>query len=176
MYLHGVQAGKYTLSQSVGGYSARYQLQQMIELSDNTAWQNLNDILTHDGLENYASSIGLSNYDPDQNTLTVNDISLLLGKIYKHQLLNTANTNLLLSYMQNANEGNYIAASIPAGVKVYHKAGWLVDRIHDAAIIDNGHHPYVLVIFTKDNSGTYDSTQGQQIFAAITTATTQAFL
>jgi hypothetical protein len=35
----------------------------------------------------------------------------------------------------------------------------------------------VLVIFTKmDDDGDYDSTEGHQIFAAITTATVQAFL
>jgi beta-lactamase class A len=175
-YLNQTETGKFSLSQDIGGYSAEYEIQQMIEQSDNGAWTNLNGLLTHDGLENYAAKIGLSNYDPDQNTLTVDDISLLLGKLYKNQLLNSADTQLLLSYMHNANEDDYIVASIPSGVKVYHKAGWLADRVHDAAIIDNGKHPYVLVIFTKDDSGTYDSTAGHQIFNSITTASTKAFL
>jgi hypothetical protein len=67
-------------------------------------------------------------------------------------------------------------ASIPAGVKVYHKAGWLDDRVHDAAIIDNGKHPYVLVIFTKDISGDYNAAIGHKIYADITKTTTQLFL
>ncbi len=177
MYLKQVENGKYTLTQSLGGYPAQYEIQQMIEQSDNTAWNNLNTLLTHAGLESYAQSIGLTNYDPDQNTLTVDDISLLLSKIYSEKLLNHADTQLLLSYMHDADYADYIPASIPAGVTVYHKAGWLDDRVHDAAIIDNGKHPYVLVIFTKTADGSeYPTDEGHQIFADITTATTKVFL
>ncbi|HET9721830.1 MAG TPA: serine hydrolase [Candidatus Saccharimonadales bacterium] len=176
MFLHEVEAGNYSLDENLSFGTAGYELKQMIEQSDNTAWDDINTLLTHPALEAYADKIGLSNYDPDQNTLTVDDISLLLGKIYNGSLLNSAHTKLLLSYLQQADYRSYIPASIPAGVKVYHKAGWLVDRVHDAAIIDNGKHPYVLVIFTKDDSGTYDDTEGHQIFAAITGATTKLFL
>jgi beta-lactamase class A len=176
LFLHEVETGQQTLDEPLGDGNAQYELQQMIEQSDNGAWQDLNGLLTHDALQSYAARIGLSNYDPDQNTLTVDDISLLLGKIYKGQLLNASHTQQLLNYMQDANFDSYIPASVPAGVKVYHKAGWLDDRVHDAAIIDNGKHPYVLVIFTKDDSGDYDSDEGHQIFSAITTASTKAFL
>lgn len=176
MFLHQVETGQQTMDQTLSYGSAAYELQQMIEQSDNTAWADFNGLLTHDGLQAYAGQIGLSNYDPDQNTLTVDDIAILLGKLYKGELLNRADTQLLLSYMHDANYDSYIPASVPAGVKVYHKAGWLDDRVHDAAIIDNGKHPYVLVIFTKDNSGAYDSDEGHQIFAAITGATVKAFL
>lgn len=176
LFLHEVEQGNASLTDSVGGSTAQYQLQQLIEQSDNTAWEDFNSLLGHQELKDYANQIGLSNYDPDDNSLTVDTIATLLGKLYKQQLLNKSDTNLLLSYMQNANETEYISASIPAGVKVYHKAGWLEDRVHDAAIIDNGKHPYVLVIFTKAESGTYDTTVGQQVFASITGATTKAFL
>ena len=176
LFLHQVEQGQQTLSEPVGGYTAQYELQQMIEQSDNDAWQNLNDLLSHDTLQNYADSIGFTNYDPDQNTLTVDDISMLLGKIYSGALLNQSHSQLILNYMKDANYDSFIPASVPAGVKVYHKAGWLDDRFHDAAIIDNSKHPYVLVIFTKDTTGTYDTTVGHQIFDAITQATTKAFL
>ena len=176
MYLQGVESGKYSLSNMLSYGSAQYELRQMIVQSDNTAWQDFNTILTHDGLENYATDIGLTNYDPDQNTLTVDDIALLLGKLYKGELLSRTFTDMMLSYMHNANEANYIVASVPAGVKVYHKAGWLDDRVLDAAIIDNGKHPYVLTIFTKDINGSYDATEGHQIFSSITGATVNAFL
>jgi len=177
LFLHEVENGQQTLSEDVGGYTAQYELQQLIEVSDDDAWANLNDLLTHDGLLAYAQQIGLTSYDSDQNTLTASDISLLLGKLYKNELLNTADTKLLMTYMHDANYDGYIVASVPTGVKVYHKIGFLDDRVHDAAIIDNGKHPYVLVIFTKmDDDGDYDNTEGHQIFAAITTATVQAFL
>lgn len=177
LFLHEVEEGQQTMGQSLSYGTAQYELQQMIEQSDNTAWQDFNTLLTHDGLQAYATQIGLTNYDPDQNTLTVDDIALLLGKLYKNELLNASDTNLLLSYMHDANYDSYIPASVPAGVKVYHKAGWLDDRVHDAAIIDDGKHPYVLVIFTKmDDGSSYDTIEGHQIFAGITTATVQAFI
>jgi len=177
LFLHEVEQGKQSLNQQLSYGSASYELQQMIEQSDNTAWNDLNTLLTHATLQSYATQIGLSNYDPDQNTLTANDIAVLLGKLYKGELLNADDTSLLMSYMHDANYDSYIPASIPAGVKVYHKAGWLSDRVHDSAIIDNGKHPYVLVIFTKEDDGSdYNATEGHQIFAAITTATVQAFI
>jgi beta-lactamase class A len=176
MFLHQVEIGSDSLDETIGGGTAQYQLQQLIEQSDNTAWLDFNDLLTHNGLQAYARSIGISDYDSDQNTLTVDDISLLLGKLYKNQLLSPAHTKLLLSYMHSANEAEFIVASVPSGVQVYHKAGWLDDRVHDAAIIDNGKHPYALVVFTKDDSGTYDSAAGHQIFSDITGATTETFL
>jgi beta-lactamase class A len=175
-YLHGVQAGIYRPNQLINDQNPNYELQQMIVQSDNDAWAGFNKLITHDGLAAYAKSIGLANYNPDNNTLTASDISLLLGKLYKRQLLNDQLTKQLLSYMHNANEANFIVASIPAGVKVYHKAGWLDDRVHDAAIIDNGKHPYVLVIFTKDISGDYNAAIGHKIYADITKTTTQLFL
>jgi beta-lactamase class A len=177
LFLHEVENGQQTMDQVLSYGTAQYELQQMIEQSDNTAWQDFNDLLTHDALASYATQIGLSNYDPDQNTLTVDDISILLGKIYQGKLLKRADTQLLLSYMHDANFDSYIPASVPAGVKIYHKAGWLDDRVHDAAIIDNGKHPYVLVIFTKmDDDSSYDAGEGHQVFAGITKATVKLFI
>jgi beta-lactamase class A len=176
LYLHQVEIGKQSLNKRLSYGTAGYELQQMIEQSDNTAWNDLATRLTHPGLKAYSTQIGLTNYDPWQNTLTADDISLLLAKLYKGELLNTQDTQLLLSYMHDANYDTYIPASVPGGVKVYHKAGWLSDRVHDAAIIDDGKHPYVLVIFTKDTNGKYDSTEGHQIFDSITQASVQAFI
>ena len=177
LFLHQVEQGQQSLNEDVDGNSASYELQQLIEISDNTAWSNLNDLLTHNALATYAQSIGLQNYDPDQNTLTVDDISMLLDKLYKNELLKPADTQMLMNYMHDANYDGYIVASVPSNVKVYHKVGFLDDRVNDAAIIDNGKHPYVLVIFTKmDDGGDYDNTEGHQVFADITTTTTGVFL
>jgi beta-lactamase class A len=177
LFLSRVESGQYNLKQSVGGQSANDQLRSMIVDSDNDAWHALNDLMGHPALLNYAQKIGLQNYDPDQNTLTVSDITTLLAKLYKKQLLNKADTTLLLGYMKQANVDSYIVADVPPGVTVYHKAGWLDDRVHDAAIIDNGKHPYVLTIFTKTmDKSDYPSDTGHQIFADITAASTSAFL
>ena len=110
--------------------------------------------------------------------MTATDISSLLTKLHDVKLLNTSNTRLLLSYMKDADSdySQYIVAAVPSGVTVYHKVGWLSDRVHDAAIITDGTHSYVLVIFTKANDGNYNETAGEQVFHQLTQITDQTFL
>ncbi len=175
LYLQDVENGSHSLQETVGNYTASYQLQQMIEQSDNDAWVAFNGELGHEALQAWATKLGLTSYDADTNILSSKDVALLLTKLYQHKLLNTDHTKLLLSYMQNANETQYIESSVPANVKVYHKAGWLSDRVHDAAIIDDGKNPYVLVIFSK-TAGDYDTQAGQDIFHTITDATVTTFI
>lgn len=166
-FLHHVEQGSDSLNETINGDTAKYELQQMIVISDNDAWQTFNDLLGHDDLESYASSLGITNYSADYNTLTADDIAILLQKLYTNQLLNKSDTQLLLGYMAKANENNYIGPAAPSDAKFYHKAGILDDRVHDAAIIDNGKRPIVLVIFTRED-GDEDYTNRAQIIQQIT--------
>lgn len=175
LYLRDVEQGKASLDAALGGKTAGTQLEEMIVRSDNAAWEHFNALLTHERLAAYGNEIGFSNYTPRGNTIVVSDVALLLKKLYKGELLNRQNTELLLSYMEHANKAEYIAQSIPAGVTVYHKAGWLSDRFHDAAIIDNDKHPYVLVIFTKSRTTSYPP-DGNALISQITASTVKAFI
>ena len=171
-FLHHVEDGNANLSDTVNGNSAQYELQQMIEVSDDDAWAALNDTLGHADLATYAASIGLVNYNVDANTLPATDIATLLQKLYAQQLLNQANTALLLGYMAQANYAQYIGAVVPQNAQFYHKAGYLEDRVHDAGIIDDGTHAVAIVIFTKnagddENASPAQPTAIQQIAAAI---------
>ena len=176
LFLHDVEAGQASLGQPLGGSTAQQEMQKMIVVSDDTAWEDFNSLLGHPALLQYAKSLGMNSYDPDNNYITSDDLALLLANLYHGKLLNTQYTNLLLSYMAQADYKQYIGGVIPPGVKFYHKIGFLDDRFMDAAIIDNGQHPYVLVIFTKDPSGvSYDQTAGLQAFHSVTSATLSAF-
>ncbi|HVO86349.1 MAG TPA: serine hydrolase [Candidatus Binatia bacterium] len=174
-FLHQVETGSETLDEQLSGMSASDELRAMIVQSDDNSWQILNDELTDQGLADYASQIGINDFNLDDNTLTSSDIALLLQKLYEGKLLNANDTKLLLSYMKAANYRDYIIPAVPSDVKVYHKAGLLDDRIHDAAIIDNGLHPYVLVIFTNGH-GTYDDTKRAQTLQNITKVTVAHFI
>ncbi len=176
-YLHDVEQGTASLDQQVGSMNAQSAMEAMIVDSDNAAWKNFNNtVMSHTELAQYATSIGLNNYDPDANTTTPSNIAVLLSNLYQEKLVNQEHTQLLLSYMARAKEVEFIINSVPAGTKVYHKPGYLVDRMHDAAIIDNGTRPYVLVIFTKSRTAnTYNYANGEQVFTQITKATTAAF-
>lgn len=175
LYLHEVESGNASMTTVIDGTSANDLLQALIVNSDNTAWTSLNNYLGATALSNYASSIGMASYDESTNLITSQDIALLLTKLYKQQLLNSSNTNLLLSYMQQANYASYIPAAVSSSITVYHKAGVLDDRFHDAAILYDGTHAYVLVIFSK-TSGAYNATAGQALFHAISAASSQTIL
>jgi len=176
LFLHDAEKRQASLNQPLGDSTAQTEMQKMIVISDDDAWVAFNGLLGHPALLQYARSLGMKDYDPDNNTISSDDLALLLTRLYQRKLLNTQHTNLLLAYMARADYPQYIGGAVPAGVKFYHKIGYLDDRIMDAAIIDNGHHPYALVVFTKDPSGAgYDQAAGQQVFHDITTATLTAF-
>lgn len=173
-FLQEVEHGNQTLSEDVGGETAHTALQAMIVQSDDTAWQLLTDQMGDSALADYATQVGINDFNIDDNSLTSSDMALFLQKLYQGQLLNQSDTKLLLSYMQRANYKDYIVAAVPTGITVYHKVGLIDDNVHDASIIDNGKHPYVLVIFSNGN-GTYDDIQRAQIFQQITKDTLDSF-
>jgi beta-lactamase class A len=173
--LHQTESGQQKLAETLeDSNSASYDLRQMIVVSDNTAWQSLTDQLTLDGLGTYSQSIGINDYDLDDNTLQTADIALLLQKLYDGTLLNKADTKLLLGYMEVANENSFIPPAVPPGITVYHKAGVLDDRIHDAAIIADPNHPVSIVIFTNGH-GTGDDAARTAAIQAITKAVLAAY-
>lgn len=172
-YLHEVEQGDATLAQNMGGVSAQQELKQMIEVSDNTAWLNINEFLGSQQ-ESYAHSIGLSSYTGDDgyNTLTSAEEASLLEQLYQGKLINSTHRALLYSYMSNTNSTNLIQAALPDSATVYHKYGQLGGELHDAAIVTSQGHHFVLVIYTKNPDNTADDYDGQvALIHAITTAT-----
>lgn len=132
--------------------------------------------MSHEELAAYANSIGFSEYDPDANTVTPSSLARLLSNLYQKRLINDENTELLLSYMERAKEVPYLSDAAPTGVKIYHKPGYLTDRVHDAAVIDNKDRPYVLVVFTKSRTGLYNATSGADIFTSIAKSSYSSFI
>jgi beta-lactamase class A len=173
-YLRLVEEEEAHLDDNIGGLTARRRLQKLIEDSDQAAWEELNGRLGHSRLWADATMIGLSGYNPNDNSIKASDIAVLLRRLYTGQLLNPEHTALLLEFMNKAGETEHIVDAIPSEAKVFHKAGWLSDRFHDAAVIDNGKRPYVLVIFSK-TSGQYNSRQGKELFRQLTAATVEVF-
>lgn len=173
-YLNQVELGQATLDDDISGQPARSRLQKLIIESDNDAWHDLNQHLTNAGLQSYARSIGINSYNADLNTLTSDDVALLLNKLCSQKLLNSSHTRFLLDLMKQANMRNFIVAAIPEDVEVYHKVGYLQDRLHDAAVIKKKERAYVLVIFSKTN-GSYNFTRGASLAKSITEVTLQSF-
>lgn len=177
-FLHDVEEGTNSFDDRVAGRSAKDALEAMIVKSDNQAWKDFNNsVMSHEELAAYADNIGFSEYDPTENTITPTSLARLINNLFERRLLNDENTRLLLGLMQRAYEPTvqFIPDLAPEGVTVYHKPGYLNDRVHDAAIIDNGSRPYVLVIFTKARGGSYNPDAGKDVFTRITNATLKTF-
>ena len=155
-FLHEVQAGQQSLSETVGGYTAQYELQQMIVVSDDTAWANLNNLLGYNNLQSYAdTTLGINDYQAYNNSLSSRDIALALEQLWQGKLLNPANTQIVLGYMKQANYRQYIVPAIPSEDTIYHKIGLYEDYVNDAAIVTHGKQAFVIVIFTNGN-GAYN--------------------
>lgn len=167
LYLNNVEIGQADLTDQIGTSTALEQLKLAVNQSDNTAWQELNNHLGKDSLAAYAKKQGMESYDPNRNTITSNDMARLMAKLYNRELLNEEHTKLLLSWMQNTSEERFIPSGVPQGITAYHKAGYLADRAHDVAIIDNGSAPFILVVYSKSYNNSYDFTVGQKLFKQV---------
>ena len=174
-FLHQVENGQESLNESIGGNSAQYELQQMIVVSDDTAWEALNNELGYNNLANYAASIGWNDYGATANTLSTNDMALLLAKLWGGTLLNKSDTGLLLKFMKAANYRDYMVPAVPAGDTIYHKVGLYDDDVNEATVITNGHQSFAIVIFT-DGNGTYDWTTRAKLMQDITRAAIKVYL
>jgi beta-lactamase class A len=154
-YYHLVETGQANLNDPMGNYTAQFQIQEMINDSDNTSWDLIAAAIGSDQLQAYADSIGITGFSEANNTLTPEAMATMLTKLYTGSLLNQADTQQLLSYMQNTNDETLIPAALPSSITVYHKYGLLDDELHDASILVKGSQAYSLVIYTKSNAG-YD--------------------
>ena len=147
-YFHLVETGEASLDDPLGAYTAEFQLQAMIQQSDNDSWSLIMDAVGHEELTDYAASIGVD-YAPTSNTLTPAEMARILGGLYSGTLLEPGNTALLLAYMQDTNYESLIPAAVPAGITVFHKYGLLGGELHDAGILAKDGQAYALVIYTK---------------------------
>lgn len=147
-YYHLVETGEATLTGTLGAYSAGFQLQSMIQQSDNDSWSLIMDAIGHSNLSDYASALGIQ-YTPESNTLAPADTARILTDLYSGKLLDPADTSQLLSTMQDTNDETLIPAAVPAGITVYHKYGLLGGELHDAGILAKDGRAYALVVYTK---------------------------
>lgn len=147
-YYHLVETGGASLGDPLGAYTSGFQLQAMIQQSDNDSWSLIMDAVGRQELSAYAASMGVD-YSPESNTLTPADMARILAGLYSGTLLEPGDTSQLLSYMQGTNYETLIPAAAPTGITVFHKYGLLGGELHDAGILAKDGSAYALVIYTK---------------------------
>lgn len=153
-----------TLSQKLGDSTVEQQLQLMVNQSNNTAWENLNNLVGLQNLQDYATQLDLYSFRVLGNKINAHDLGVFLQLLYRNELLSTESTKLLLSWMQKTNQPDMLPAVFQASDQVYHKYGWIAQNIHDAAIIVHHDQPFILVILTD---GTLNYNQGRQLVKSL---------
>lgn len=143
-----VARGEASLDDPLGDRDAAFQIQEMVNSSDNDAWLLLMQEIGYPQLIDYAESIGVV-YDPEENVLAATDMAQVLKMLHGGDLLNPADTEQLLGYMHETINEDLIPAASGPGVTVHHKYGQLDPFLHDAALISFGDSTSVLVIFTE---------------------------
>jgi beta-lactamase class A len=166
-YLQQVEAGHRQLSELIGPRTARDQLYQLINRSNNEAWLAFRDTLGRDQEQAFANQLGLSSFHVYSNTINAADLAKLLTKLAKGDLLNQQHTDLLLSLMQDTYEDRFIPGAVPDAIQVFHKTGTLEDDVHDVAIIYINKRPYVLVLMTN-GQGIMDYDRRQTLIHQLT--------
>jgi len=160
-FLSLCQSNQASINQDMDGMSAYNVLKGMIEVSSNTDWTDLNNYLGS-GQQAFANKIGLSTFtDYPYNTITSQDMALLLEKIYDGQLLNQQYLGILYYFMSHTDSTNLIQAALPTNAIVYHKYGLLWGYLNDAAIVIEGQTKFALVIYTNNRQGVINNYQAR---------------
>jgi beta-lactamase class A len=169
LFLHQVEMQQQSLSQLLGIYPAQFQLQSLINQSNNDSWILFRQLLGHATEENYIHDLGIASYQLEANTITANDLATFLAQLDSEKILNKSDTQLLYSYMQHTYEERFVAPFIPNNFDVYHKSGTLDDDVHEAIILHHGSTRVVAAIMTN-GQGSQDYDARQNIFRDIIAA------
>jgi len=133
----------------VKGQTLRQRLTLLINQSNNYQWADLNTLVTLKKEQELLKANGLDDADIYTNTMSAEDVFLLLNKIYQGLLLNSKRRDFLLQTMQNTINENRIPAGIPDDIPVAHKYGSWQDNIHDAGFVLT-ENPYLMVVMTHN--------------------------
>lgn len=134
-------------------YSLKTLARLMMEKSDNTAAYILgNQIIGGQRIQKLLDEWGLTQTNMADNKTSNKDMASLLTKMYQGEITSKALTAEMLGFMDKSDFDDRIPAGVSEGIKVYHKTGDEIGKIHDAGIIDLPGKPYYLGILTTDTT------------------------
>lgn len=135
----------------------------MMIKSDNTAANILIDKLGMSKINNTIKALGCINTELNrkmmdesaikngiENYTSVDDMCLLLSKIYNNQCIDSIYDNKMLSIMKQNETKSKIPNELPEGVEVANKSGEYEGVQNDAGIIFTDKGAYILCVTTRD--------------------------
>lgn len=152
-------------------------IELMIVESDNTATNLLIKQLTMDKINTTITALGCANtvlrrYMMDflsaeqgrENITTVNDIALVLEKIYHNSCLDVKSDTIMLEILTHQEDKCKLPVLLPPSTRIAHKTGELEGAEHDAGIIYGPNCHYIIAVMTDFLP---DALQGQQAISQI---------
>lgn len=161
-FLTQIEAGKQNYTKLVGAYDAKFEFEQMVNQSNNDAWVNFYDLLGRKNIEDYAHSVGATNFDISENTLTSTDMLNYLTKLYQNELHSKENTKYLMSLMQNTEDSSFVPVK-DTEFKIYHKNGKLEGVVNEAVIAVKDDNAKLIAIYT-DGEGVWEYEDRRVLF------------
>lgn len=151
-------------------YSIKDLVTLMMTISDNTATNELIDLISFEKVNEFIQTYGLKNTTLKHkmmivagrgpNLTTAKDVGILLEKLYNKELNGSEE---ILDLMNECKERERICRYIPGSVKVSHKDGSLNDGVHDVGIIFSK-NPFIFVFLSDDLK---DKEETKQILSEI---------
>lgn len=152
-------------------------LKLMITQSDNTASNKVISLLGFDYINETCRQLGANDTvlcrpmmdfsrrrQGVDNYTTVNDVALVLEKIYNGALYGAEASRFALSLLKEQAVNDRIPKLLPANTVVAHKTGLERNVVHDAGIVFSPRGDYIICVFTK---GVRDYRKGKNFIAQI---------
>jgi len=154
MLLDKVDKGEIKLSDPLGAYNVAFQLQEMINISNPDSWDLIDAKLGVDQQTAFAKErLGLAGVDMRNNLIAVKDLTSLLAMLAQGKVLSETSRNRLFSYMQKTESEDFFSpAFFKENLTFYHKTGKYLGEGHDAAIVKHKKNPFVLVVFSDNET------------------------
>lgn len=132
-------------------YSIKTLARLMMEKSDNTASYILaSHIVGMDKIQNLIESWGLTQTNMSENKTSAKDMSILLVKMYKREITTPPLTMEMLNFIEKSDFDDRLPKGLPPNIKIYHKTGDEIGKIHDVGIVDLSGKPYFIGVLTSD--------------------------
>ncbi len=146
-----------------GNYTIRELIYLMLAKSDNIAANILIDMVGIRSVNTTIKNLGCIDSELNRklmdvdaiergidNYTSVNDLALVLDKLYRGNCIGSGYDEEMLSIMKEHNLKNKIPNELPYGTEVAHKSGELVGVENDAAIVYTSKGAYILCILTNN--------------------------
>lgn len=134
-------------------YSIKTLARLMMEKSDNTASYILGTLVIGlDRVQQLVNSWDMTQTKMIDNKTSAKDMAILMTKMYQGEITTEELTKEMLDFLEGSDFEDRIPAGIPENIKVYHKIGDEVGKIHDVGIVDIPDKPYFVGILTTDQT------------------------